>query len=307
VSFQNKAIIVISPKKMVPLSQIPEESNQRRAMSMDSAPPQQLYLQGPLSVFNSGSWKKARTLAILILAMHALFTSTPCFASLRQIALVYDGDGACKEGCWQSAALMAERLGFTVRFINATTWSEEKFQDAALWIHPGGKSATAAATMTADQKLRLRKFVADGGGYVGFCAGAFIASAGIRKAKGDVLKLVETFQLVPLVATLYPEKRAEALIFPIHWMGSDRYLYWEGGPYFEIEKDTPSAVEIIARYPSGEPVTVRNHYGKGRVYVTGLHPEAPEAWRTYFKLSDPDGLDYILTEQMIHWVTEQSN
>ncbi len=246
---------------------------------------------------------KVHSLHWLLIFLIGIFSATLCFAARGQFALVYDGDGACREGCWQSAAKMAEQAGFKVRFINANTWSEDKFYDVALWIHPGGQSATAATTMTHEQKSRLRKFVADGGGYVGFCAGAFIASAGIRKAKGDVLKPVETFQLIPLLTTLYPEKRAEAVIYPIDWLGTERYLYWEGGPYFEIEKQ--ETVEVIARYSSGEPVTVRNTYGKGRVFVTGLHPEAPESWRTYFKLNDPDGLDYILAEQMIHWVTEQ--
>jgi hypothetical protein len=46
---------------------------------------------------------------------------------------------------------------------------------------------------------------------------------------------------------------------------------------------------------------VRASYGEGRVSVSGVHPEAPQWWRDYYKLQDSDGLDYDLAVGMIRW------
>lgn len=43
-------------------------------------------------------------------------------------------------------------------------------------------------------------------------------------------------------------------------------------------------------------------YGNGKVFITGLHPEAPQSWRTYYGINDSDGLDFDLVDEMISWV-----
>lgn len=91
-----------------------------------------------------------------------------------------------------------------------------------------------------------------------------------------------------MISKLYnQDAKADAWIFKADWFGESRFLYWEGGPYFEGA--VPSGVETVSHYPDGSVAALRTNYGKGRVFVVGYHPEAPAFWRTYFKLSDPDG------------------
>ena len=49
---------------------------------------------------------------------------------------------------------------------------------------------------------------------------------------------------------------------------------------------------------------MRTSYGKGRVWVTGLHPEAPQWWKDTSGYSDPDGDDSDIVVKMLQWVTE---
>ena len=78
-----------------------------------------------------------------------------------------------------------------------------------------------------------------------------------------------------------------------------RSVYWEGGPYFILAPQY--GVEVIAQYPDQTPAAVRTSFGHGRVFVSGPHPEAPQKWRDYFNLEDPDGLDADLAQDMVEW------
>ena len=43
---------------------------------------------------------------------------------------------------------------------------------------PGGSGSKEAATIGEDGRDRIRKFVENGGGYIGICAGAYLATSG---------------------------------------------------------------------------------------------------------------------------------
>ena len=58
--------------------------------------------------------------------------------------------------------------------MNTKNWDEQKLNGAAVWIQPGGHSDQVAKAMSHQQKQRLRKFIADGGGYVVFAPADFL-------------------------------------------------------------------------------------------------------------------------------------
>ena len=69
-------------------------------------------------------------------------------------------------------------------------------------------------------------------------------------------------------------------------------------------KNMNSSVEQTATYPNGTIAAVRTAFGKGRVWVTGLHPESPKWWKDDSGQDDVDGDDRDLVVRMIQWVTE---
>ncbi len=222
-------------------------------------------------------------------------TGSPALAS--PLALVYNGDGACPDDCAKSAALIAEKIGFRVRYINAETWDSSVFEDASLWIHPGGVASLAVDEFTSAQKQSIRNFIARGGGYVGFCAGAFFAADSFY-SNGPSHRKFETLEILPVEAEVRPSKTQASMLY-VEWGGVRRHLYFEGGAVFR--SPIPAGVEVIGTYDDGGAATVRGLYGKGRVYITGPHPEAPQDWRTYFQLTDKDGLDEDLVKEMYSW------
>lgn len=74
-----------------------------------------------------------KLMASLWICFTVAFVSAPLSARERQpIALVYDGDGACVEGCWKAAAMMAERVGLaevTSVFAPARSSHRKQFAD----------------------------------------------------------------------------------------------------------------------------------------------------------------------------------
>ena len=207
-------------------------------------------------------------------------------------ALVYNGAGACAENCAKAAYDIAAKAGFDPVYVGDDESDPKIFDSAAVWIQPGGHASLAMTSMADALKTNLKNFINQGGGYVGFCAGAFVATEMVGNTK------VNGLGIIPGNTTLFG---SGVDLKKFTWNGSERYLYWEGGPYFS---NMPSSVEQIGAYPDGSSATVRTSYGKGRVYITGAHPEAPQQWKDYNRLNDPDGDDSDLVVQMLSWVTE---
>ena len=239
-----------------------------------------------------------KKLFLMIVMGLALFTD----AQAAKRALVYNGPGACSDGCYQAAFQVALEAGLDPVYVNEKALNSQSkpadvqalFQDAAVWIQPGGKSKTVMTSMTKALKSAIDSFVKLGGGYVGFCAGAFSST----KYVGTTSTL--GFNFMPGKTILYPYNH-QAGIIPLNWQGKTRQIYWEGGPY--ISSIPAGKAETIATYPNGTVAAARSTYGKGKVFVTGAHPEAPQDWRDYYKLTDTDGLDHDLAVDMINWVT----
>ena len=229
----------------------------------------------------------------LLLCFFVLLPASFADTSAR-VALVYSGPGACAEGCAEAAADVARRAGLEVHLVKAEDIKPELLKLASVWIQPGGDAIEVANLMSPEQKQLLRDFVHAGGGYLGFCAGAFLADA-----KVDNANTVEGLGFLP-GTTRDLQKVAKPAMVTVDWRGKMRHLYFEGGAYFEFPRDAP--VNIIATYEDGKPATIEVHYGLGHVLVTGPHPEAPDSWKHAAGLEDADGQDFDLAEDMLRSV-----
>lgn len=214
----------------------------------------------------------------------------------KPLALVYRGTGACTEGCATSAAEMATLEGFRVKYVTEKV-ALTAFKGASLWIQPGGESLEAAAAMSPELKAAIREFVKNGGGYVGFCAGGLLSTSLIGESK------VEGLGIMPGISRHYKGTGADAEMLSVDWGGKSYELYFEGGPYFEKAGNA----EPVGMYSNGQIASMRASFGKGRVFVTGPHPEAPQSWRDSYRFKDSDGLDYILARQMVQWAARSSH
>jgi hypothetical protein len=113
----------------------------------------------------------------------------------KNIALIYKGEGSCIEDCSESAALVAEWAGLVPVYVSPNEVDLKIFDKAAIWIQPGGESLIVSDAMSADLKRAVREFVEKGGGYVGFCAGAFFADDNIHGTGSKGLNLIPAWAI----------------------------------------------------------------------------------------------------------------
>lgn len=224
----------------------------------------------------------------------------------KPLAFVYDGEGACPEDCAKAAAEMAWQAGLKPVYVgpndlNFQSSSEEVkhfFDGVKVWIQPGGKSRDVYRVMHPVLRNALVNYVFGGGGYVGFCAGAFISTSLIGSSGLPGYSILPG-KTAPLMA---PPVRPdlEYSIEEVIWNGKSRAIYFEGGPYLY---DLPSQVEVMAAFKNGKIAAARTEFGLGRVFVSGPHPEAPKWWWQIDHVIDRDGDDHDLAIEMVRWAS----
>lgn len=243
------------------------------------------------------------------------------------LALVYDGPGSCEAeinstGCTAAAAEMARLAGFEVRLVDPSQpVPTQLFARAAVYVQPGGRARIQEQHMSAELRSAIVDLVRNGGGYVGFCAGGFLAGERFGWMDENGPYEASGLGFVPGRIEYYGlyndqlDQRNLAKIVRTNWEGQTRHVYWELGPYFNpttIRSLTGGSVTAL--YPvlgnndqmdRDRAMSAQFSYGQGRVSITAVHPEAPQDWRAYYRLNDPDGLDYSLAQSMIHWAAQR--
>lgn len=198
-----------------------------------------------------------------------------------KVALVYVGDGACEE-CIPAAATIATKAGLQVKKVQASQVSAALFKNAVVWIQPGGDAIDAAKSLGAKHLKEIRDFVNGGGGYLGYCAGGFMADAWV-----DDAHTVPGLDIIPVASYDYTPSPGGQGVHVV-WGKQVRDMYFENGPSFDEVK--PEDGTVLARYVDGLPAVLSTQYGKGHVIVSGPHPEAPAEWFVIDHIKRDDGL-----------------
>jgi len=217
--------------------------------------------------------------------------------------LIYAGDYAAYDDPEAIAQIVASH-GATYRLVtsaelNAMTLDELAGFGAIAW--PGGYAGYQSESLTGETRQRIRQAVRERGvGFVGFCAGTFIAVTPEGKdgqAPDYGFSLIGSGDLLPYYY-LEDEGTDTAMVQGKFADGTTRDLVWWGGP---VVPAFPGGV--IARYAApgheSEPMISQTWAGNGFVVLSGPHPEAPQSWRDKLGLEDSDGLDWDLAWKLI--------
>lgn len=153
-------------------------------------------------------------------------------------------------------------------------------------IVPGGSAGAQAKALEDKGLVAIRNFVREGGGYVGFCAGMYLA-LGYGRDKLDMIAadLVdgEHWARGKGVVPVKLNKQGKAILGDIDSV----HLYYENGPI--VSPDYHSwlpQLTTLATYEGeirdnkeaepvmkGSPAIVASHYGTGNVVCFSPHPE----------------------------------
>ena len=146
-----------------------------------------------------------------------------------------------------------------------------------LIIVPGGNFMNMSASLTPQTTTRIHDAVQDGMSYLGICAGAFLA--------GDGRGYYRSFNLASGVRFGFyaAEKRGvrKAAVAIAGVTGAPLEHYWEDGP------ELSGWGTVVGRYPDLTPAVVEGYSGRGWVMLAGVHPEAPETWRSGMTFTTP--------------------
>jgi putative intracellular protease/amidase len=171
-------------------------------------------------------------------------------------------------------------------------------------VFTGGSGSRQGNTLGEEGRENVRQFVSEGGGYVGICAGAYLACTGFswgvgvldartvsprwRRGRGmievEVTPAGEEVSGIPAGTHLI--RYANGPILTPH--GRDDIPPFETVAFFRTEvaeNDTPVGIMI------GAPAIARGEFGKGRVVVTSPHPEST------------DGLDGTFAPAAVRWAS----
>ena len=207
--------------------------------------------------------------------------------------LIYHGT-ATATGDAEAIESIADDQGLSYRTVTSNeldAMSLDELADHGAIVWPGGYAGQMSSSLDRATRDRLKQAVRERGvGFVGFCAGAFIAvspstSWGLSLVEQETLDyyhLEDEGVSYDMVDVQMPGGEASNLV----WWGGPKLPEFSGG--------------VIGRYTdTQEPAIAQTWAGNGLLVISGPHPEAPTSWRSKLGLSDSDGLDQTIAADMI--------
>ena len=224
---------------------------------------------------------------------------------------LYVGKGTWDAGKEHLKMFLSER-GYTYRSLTAKDILDGVLirSGVRLLIMPGGESWEYLKELGAAGADLIRGFVAQGGGYLGICAGAFYATShreggyatgpyGIGLLEGTAYDGT-ALKTPPFIEGMMDLNFPQTAL--LQGLQAQFRIVMFGGPSFRYAKDEAQKKEIsvLARFQKiDEPGMITFHFGRGRVFLSGPHLEIEED-RTNWGLDffDPDSEWPILDRVM---------
>ena len=214
----------------------------------------------------------------------------------------FDGPGTGPSGKDNIPRIADEAEKIDFHFLGAAEVRPEVLSQFDLLIFPGGSGSKQAAALGEEGREHVRKFIRDGGGYVGVCAGAYLCSAhyswsldlidssvftGSREIPGVGKKQMWfrgngariDIELTEAGSKIFDEVPLE---FDIHFQNGPiispknvpeiedyQILAWFRGEQVRWEPQRGTMVDT--------PAIVSGRFGEGRVISISPHPEKDEA------------------------------
>jgi len=211
------------------------------------------------------------TLTILLLTLGLGAAELPVIK-----VAVYDDKGATGKGIPCVTEIMSKTADIKLTRLKGADIAAGGLKGYDLVMFTGGSGSAEAAGLGEQGREEVRDFVRNGGGYVGICAGAYLACSGFEWGVGVLNAKWRRGQgEVKIEGEAFGEKL------------TDRGVRYANGPIIkaDVRKDLPDFETLVAfrtelalnDTPVGvmvnAPAMVRATYGLGRVFTSSPHPE----------------------------------
>ena len=230
-------------------------------------------------------------ICVVWLQVFVLVSATVSAEEMPVRVAIFQDEGTGKSAKKLTTALESLKgATFEVQQISAKQIRDGELSGVDVLIHPGGSGSKQGIALGKEGRETVRTFVQNGGGYLGICAGAYLAtndySWSLNLIDAKVLDRLHwargtgevKLQLSPAGSELFRRE------------GDELTLYYGQGPLLaRREWDDPAvpnyeslaifATEIAKKgAPRGVMVgtsaAVRSQFGQGRVFCFSPHPES---------------------------------
>lgn len=245
------------------------------------------------------------TLVRTFLALAVLLSLSPIsMADDRELrAALFADEGAGERGI-NAVTEQLRESGIEVVHVKGNEIAEGILTGFDVVIFTGGSGSGQADALGEKGRENVREFVREGGGYIGICAGAYLACTGFswgvgvldakavspkwRRGHGIVEMEITAAgeEIIGLPAKTHQVRYQNGPIIEPH--GRDDIPPFETVAFFRselAENDTPEGIMV------NSPAIVRGTFGEGRVVVSSPHPEST------------DGLEGSFAPAAVRWAT----
>jgi glutamine amidotransferase-like uncharacterized protein len=183
---------------------------------------------------------------------------------MKTVALfVYDPK--CSVQCCNAIIRTLNGL-YNIKLFSKTRVEDCFFDDVDMVIVPGGiGDAGTFYQLFKNNAERVKKFVADGGKYIGICMGAYWAGSHYL----DILDGIDTVQYIKQPNT--DTKRPHAKNLKVYWHGQETSMFFYDGCAII---GNYSKFELVAKYANDDVMAAI----QGNIGLIGCHPEAEQWW-----------------------------
>ena len=243
----------------------------------------------------------------ILLTLLLLFISTACFAAPIKVA-VFDGDGVGKS-CANLISTLTEPENADIKLTRITTQEilDGQLSEIDVLIHSGGSGSKQGNDLGEDGRKMIRQYIEQGGGFLGICAGAYLATNDYTWSLNLIdAKVLDRKHWARGTGTVQLELSPSGKKF-FQFKKSTLDIYYGQGPLLvRREWDDPKIpnYESLAIYSSeiakngapsgimkGTSAAVRCKYGKGKVFCFSAHPELT------------DGLHHFI-HRVVNWLAD---
>lgn len=229
--------------------------------------------------------------AILLVLSFAQCTSPVSIQPTKHINVgVFDGHGGAQTCIWEAEAAITLDPEMRVRTITTADIASGALDTLHAIIIPGGGGSRQYLNLGAENMRRIRDFVANGGGAVGICAGAYLFSntpdyscMAVNGAKAIDIEHdnrghgVAKFTLTEAGRALFPEVADRDTLHVMYYEGpvfvpaeGDSLTYTE---FAIMQSDVHEEGNAPSNMTNNRPFFIGNMFGKGRVFSSIAHPE----------------------------------
>ena len=218
------------------------------------------------------------SIVVIIICAGLVLIIEPLSSYPKKIKIaVYDDVGTWKDGLFYLEKFLKSR-NITYTTINSENVLKGKIGKYDIFIMPGGWAYSYYVKLEKKGNDIIKKYIKNGGNFIGICAGAFYAAKTIiweNNTYSYGLGLLDIYAIGPKKECPWPgfsyiniKMNRKGIKADLN--SSYNVLYY-GGPEFYL-KD--SNIKIIARYEDDNmPAIIYGKYGKGKVILTGVHLE----------------------------------